>query len=602
MSAAAHAVCIQDGRALHIAIGPLSARFVDGELRYIRIGGQEIVRRMFATLRDCEWGTIESEISRIETSGGADWHEIAFDADHNAGETGYSWRGRIHISWRGEQGMIDVSLSLEMEGVAQRTLQTNRTGLCVLLPPALIAGKEVAITASDGTTRRMRVPSLISADAIASDFTRMQIDVAEGLAVEIGLEGETFECEDQRNWADGSFKAYCRPLAKPFPYEIHAGERVWQRLNVHVSGLCSIADRQPSKAHQDEVSLQLGTPAAGSMPQLGLCDTRDLSAVQLAAARGANLAHLRSDLRLASSDWRRQLARSAGHSAALGVPLELAIHLHPDGSDGLEELIGEISLARLCVSRWLIYRDRCPMIAPDDIDIAARLIRNKMGVPTIGAGTMGSFAELNRASHFHASVDALAWPICPQVHSRDGDTLRESLEALGPAVDTARSLAPHAQLAVGPVWFGRRADPFAAGYQGMERLAAPDARLTTGLGAAWTLGCISALAQARADSMTLYEIAAPFGVLSEGAQPLPVFDLFHRIGEFAGAAVLPCVSNDPLRVTALAMQKAGQLRVMVASLSDSVIRVELPAPFTDQVIEFESPGVRYFDIDVKEMR
>ena len=37
------------------------------------------------------------------------------------------------------------------------------------------------------------------------------------------MKGDAFEMEDQRNWADASFKTYVRPLPKPRPYVIAEG-------------------------------------------------------------------------------------------------------------------------------------------------------------------------------------------------------------------------------------------------------------------------------------------------------------------------------------------------------------------------------------------
>src|SRR5699024_4733859 len=54
-----------------------------------------------------------------------------------------------------------------------------------------------------------------------------------------------FEMEDQRNWSDASYKTYSRPLELPFPYQLRAGERVHQRVRVHVrDGVWDAADGQ----------------------------------------------------------------------------------------------------------------------------------------------------------------------------------------------------------------------------------------------------------------------------------------------------------------------------------------------------------------------
>ena len=50
------------------------------------------------------------------------------------------------------------------------------------------------------------------------------------------MEGDAFEMEDQRNWADASFKTYVRPLSKPRPYVIAKGAADRQRITVSVEG------------------------------------------------------------------------------------------------------------------------------------------------------------------------------------------------------------------------------------------------------------------------------------------------------------------------------------------------------------------------------
>ena len=39
--------------------GPLTATLEDGALRYVRLGGHEVVRAIYAAVRDHNWGTVE---------------------------------------------------------------------------------------------------------------------------------------------------------------------------------------------------------------------------------------------------------------------------------------------------------------------------------------------------------------------------------------------------------------------------------------------------------------------------------------------------------------------------------------------------------------
>ncbi|MGZ8758359.1 MAG: hypothetical protein ACXWXC_10495, partial [Aeromicrobium sp.] len=61
----------------------------------------------------------------------------------------------------------------------------------------------------------------------------------------LGFTGDELEIEDQRNWADASFKIYSTPLARGFPHRLEAGERLRQSVTVAIQVAGS---RRPGKA------------------------------------------------------------------------------------------------------------------------------------------------------------------------------------------------------------------------------------------------------------------------------------------------------------------------------------------------------------------
>jgi hypothetical protein len=98
-------------------------------------------------------------------------------------------------------------------------------------------------------------------------------------------------------------------------------------------------------------------------------------------------------------------------------------------------------------------------------------------------------------------------------------------------------------------------------------------------GAGWTLGAIKYLAEAAADSVTLFETTGWRGVMEvETGSPLPdqfasqpgmVFPMYHVLADVAGldgAEVLPCESSRPLEVHGLALRHAGTNRLLLANL------------------------------------
>jgi hypothetical protein len=110
-------------------------------------------------------------------------------------------------------------------------------------------------------------------------------------------------------------------------------------------------------------------------------------------------------------------------------------------------------------------------------------------------------------------------------------------------------------------------------------------------GAVWTLGSLKYLSESGVYSVTYYETSGWRGVMeTEQGSPLPskshsefripnseflslpgsVFPLYHvlaDVGDFAGGAVIPTTSSDPLLVDGLAIYKDGKMRVMLANFT-----------------------------------
>ncbi len=575
-----------------LCAGPFRANFVDGELQHLRIGAFEIVRRIFVGVRDCAWGTVPALVSAVMATDDCGGRNIVFNAHHKRDEIDFAWRGRIQMTYDGDADDLELAVSFEMEGRAQERFGTNRTGICVLHPLESCAGRRFSFTRSDGSVHAGEFPALISPHSIASELVKMRYEPCEGLVATIEFEGEAFETEDQRNWADGSYKTYCRPLSRPFPYELAAGDRVWQKVIVRVKG------RALTFPSSDTGVVSIGREM-GPLPKIGLCKGQVLEPKQIAALSALRLAHLRADVSLASRQWRGNLAASAEEARLLGSAMELAIHLPTIGWGSLDELLTDVMRLGVKVDRWLVYRDRQPMISYVDVGHIAASIRALWPNAVIGGGTIGSFAELNRTRPLAGSMGALAWPACPQVHARDDATLMESLENFSAAVATARSFASDAEICVGPVYFWRRPDPFATGNDGVEKPAVPDGRLASEFGAAWTLGCIAALAQARVNSITLYQTSGGLGVMN-GCETGPVYHLLREIGEFADGQVMECICDRPLRFAAIAMRVGLRVRVWIASLTVGGGEIILSGPFGSSTLQFRGIEVRCLDFELKE--
>ncbi len=569
-----------------LQVGGLGADFVDGELRRLRLGSIEIVRRVFVGVRDRSWGSAPGVVSHVSVAGDGEQQSISFSVHHDCGDIAFDWDGRIELVCPADANEIDATVRFEMDGRARKSFQTNRTGICVLHPLASCAGKPLQIAHSDGSKATTEFPKLVRPDAVASDIAELGYEPTPGLHVSIGFEGEVFETEDQRNWADGSYKTYCPPLSRRFPYELKAGDRVWQRVVVRVKG------RVPDPSASDIVTLTIG-PAAAKFSGIGL--SQGVGDAPIPDLSPLAISHLRVEVRLRSEDWRALLRESAEQARLLAVPVELVVHLLATGPAAIAELCAVAVELNIRIIRWLIHRDGQPVISRGEYDTVTAAIQSIVPDAAVGYGTIGSFAELNRRRPAE-NVPLLAWSVCPQVHATDNDTLVESLEGIASAVAAARSFAPNARLALGPVCFWRTPDPFAAGNNGAIRPPDPDGRLSTHLGAAWTLGCISALAQAGVDSISLYQTTGAMGVV-DGAIGSLLSKLLRQIGEFARGQVLECKSSDPTRAVGLAIRHNGRQRIWTASLATGATEIRVEGPSGEIAMHFDGIEVRCLDLE-----
>ena len=118
--------------------GPLSLAWENGDLRYIKMGEVEVVRRIYVAIRDRNWGTAPNVMSNLVMDVDEDTFRISYDIENRLNE--------IHFTWHGEiTGAADGTICLSMDGVAQSTFMKNRIGYCILHPDD-IAGAGVGAT------------------------------------------------------------------------------------------------------------------------------------------------------------------------------------------------------------------------------------------------------------------------------------------------------------------------------------------------------------------------------------------------------------------------------------------------------------------------
>jgi hypothetical protein len=301
---------------------------------------------------------------------------------------------------------------------------------------------------------------------------------------------------------------------------------------------------------------------------------------ELARLAALRPGHLRVDVDVTGREWKEELRRAAEVALRIGVPLEVAVHVGGESDEPLRALAKEVGRLGTRVCRWIIYEAGRHMATERGVAGAkAVLAEVAPGVP-VGGGTIGSFAELNRNRPAAGSMDLLAYPVSPQVHATDDLSIIENLEGIRATVIAAWLIAGRpgpTGLAVGPVVLHRRADPFAKGKAASQaeiKAVVTEPRQLTAFGAAWTVGALKQLAEWCANSVTLFDVSGPTGVMSVD-DVYPLYRVLAEVGEFAGSEVLLCTQQEPLKHAGLAVRKGRRVRLLAASLHWEETRVEL---------------------------
>ncbi|HEX6143585.1 MAG TPA: hypothetical protein VFZ01_12765 [Geminicoccaceae bacterium] len=444
------------------------------------------------------------------------------------------------------------------------------------------------------------------------------------------MEGDAFEMEDHRNWNDASYKTYVRPLAKPWPFTIPAGETTAQRITLEVQGAAAVV-----AANQDAgpVTIRLGGEA-GTLPAFGMSLRPDhLDATLEVIDRIEDLAPAflvcPFDSRIADGfDGTERVGASTFPfdarigprgkvmgayrriAEATGIPLALEAVLacrDPEGrpSDSVPIMRADVEKVRAaaaeagvdfamialspssdlkCTLPGSVF-PACPALA--EIYAAAR--EAFPGKPIIG-GMFSYFTELNRKRPPVESLDAVMHTSCPIVHACDDRTVTENLEALPHIIRSVRAFAPGRPYRAGPAAIGARDNPYGAAAtpnpdNGRHALAYMDPRQRGLLGAVWYMGYAAHMARDEVDAVALAAPVGEFGVIhartgyrqpwfdDAGAAVYPAYHVLKALGAASGRPMIETASSDGTRVQSLAWRGEAGRVLLLANLTGDILRV-----------------------------
>ncbi|HLY73905.1 MAG TPA: hypothetical protein VKU80_07265, partial [Planctomycetota bacterium] len=349
-----------------------------------------------------------------------------------------------------------------------------------------------------------------------------------------------------------------------------------------------------------------GSAPTGTLPRLGLGTAshgKPLTPLEVSTLKALHLTHLRLDLTPGASDADVQLLRASSEARALGVRLEIALHLTDAAEQELKNLIPKLVRADAPIGTWLIFHKSEKTTSLKWVALAREILIPFHPDAHVGAGTNAYFAEINRA-HPPKDVELLCYSINPQVHAFDNRTLVENLEGMEATVESARLIGENHPMAIGPITLRPRFNPNAIGTETEtppgELPARVDPRQMSLFGAGWTLGSLKALARPGVYSLTYYETTGRLGVMEREKDPplhpafpsmpgwaFPLYHVLADVGEFAGAGILPWTSGNDLVVEGIGLTKNGKTRILLANLTERPQKVRLACPILSREVRLK---------------
>lgn len=608
--------------------GPLTCELENGNLRYIRIGGREALRAVAFIVRDRNWGTYNPAIENLTIGQGPNGFEVSYDAICKDAEQELRYRAKI-------TGAADGTLRFAGVGTAVTDFVTNRTGFVILHPIEGVAGQPVEVLHTDGRRVRATFPELIDPMCPFQDIRALTHEVLPGVKVTCTMEGDAFEMEDHRNWNDASYKTYVRPLAKPWPFTIKAGEATEQSVTLTLTGR---VPETAAAAGAAPVTVRIGA-AAGRMPEIGLSLRPEhvdatLDALDLVRKIGPQFLVCPFDSRIAEGyagpplvgastfpfDHRvaergkvLRAYRAIGEATGAELVLEAVIACRDAAggpSDDLAIMRRDVALVRDAVAaagarfakvavspasdlKCTLPGSVWPPCPPlETIYAAAR--EAFPGVP-VGGGMFSYFTELNRKRPPVEHLDFVVHTTCPIVHACDDVTVMENLEALPHIVRSTRSFAGGKPYRVGPSAIGARDNPYGAAatpnpHNGRVALAFMDPRQRGLLGAAWYLGYVAHMARGAVDAVCLAAPVGEFGLSyartdypqpwfdERGKGVYPAYHVLRGMAAAAGRTRLETSVSDGSAVQAVAWRGEQGVEVWLANLTAAPQTVRLEGP------------------------
>lgn len=513
--------------ALHFDIGAISFDVDGNGLRSILWGGVEVLKGLSAPVRDKSWGTLEPE--KIT-------QDVRCDGD--------TLRIERTCSYLSKSLNTDLAIVVTAQGTIRVTntatstkdIEVNRVGFCLLHPVNGVAGTPVEVSHGSGVTRVGHFPTTVEPAQPFTDICALSHQIGSAL-ISIQFSGEQFEMEDQRNWSDASFKTYCRPLAKPFPYLIKAGEASQQSIDIQLKSVALDAVLPTTSIEQDSFR----------MPDI-------LSAVQ-AGWLGSDACVANGQLlRISAGDTVETLKNVASTQKREGHYTDVEIVV-PDGCEidpFLTQSAADLAAAGVDVRHVIAlpeaylksYQPSGPWpsgASPSDCLVAvARVFPNAAH----GVGMLTNFTELNRCPPSEKLGSYLTHGNAAIVHAADDLSVLETLEAIPHILSTGIAIAGARDYRLGLMAIAMRTNPYGTT---LDRTSSAERRTMTSydprqkglFAAAYAVALTYLAGQSGVEAIALASPQGPFGIRNNDGSLRPIFHVVKALAESADQEATP---------------------------------------------------------------
>ncbi|MDP4222208.1 MAG: hypothetical protein Q8868_02750 [Bacteroidota bacterium] len=559
---------------ISLMAGNLTMHLSNGSLRYISIGNNELIRRIYASVRDPEWLTITPAISEKKYNIRSDSFRLEFSCRYISAEIDFTARFEI-------EGRIDNSIIFSMDGIATRTFKKNRIGFCILHPIENTAGKVCFITHTNGIVENSLFPEFVQPHQPFLDIKSMKWQVAEGTC-SLDFEGDVFETEDQRNWTDASFKTYCTPLSEPFPVIVHEGTSIKQRIVFRAENF-PVQNQSEKKAARISLDPQISV----KVPSIGIARAtraEPLSGAELRLLRPLRFDHYRIEVRLFENGWKEIAIKAVDEALKLAAKIEFVLFVDDNYEIQTKEFCDWLKSAQPGVLCLLLFHKSFPATPKEIAEKVIPVFKTLLPDIKTGTGTNANFVQLNRNRQPARLADFITFSIQPQEHASDNQTLIENLAAQEDVVRSAAEFADGSAIWISPVNIQRRFNAnlsfIEEPFTGHEIPPQIDARIMSLLGAGWTAISLKYLCRNNIAGVTYYETAGERGIMqgeyssrwpqefpAYSGMIFPVYFIFRYLQANRSLKVIGSSSSQPLSADSLVLSDGKQVRMILVNFT-----------------------------------